>query len=120
MGFFYGESMSREQTPKMKAAKKGRPNGRRRSSKNANTRTPRQGSPKKSPSARSLVKKAYRVVDKRLDNAIQASKGIDDLVKLLKAQKEMGGEEKPPKENKEVKEIKVRWEPNGEKSSSEK
>lgn len=60
-----------------------------------------------------LVKKAYEKVEEKLANPKESSKAIDDLVKLMKLEKDLGGEQK------DVKEIKVRWEPSEDKSSSE-
>ncbi len=62
----------------------------------------------------SLVKKAYRKVSKKLDSEKESSEAIDDLVKLLKADKDAGGEDES-----DVKEIKVRWESSKGESSSE-
>ena len=63
--------------------------------------------------AQTLVKKAYRKVAAKLDEKDVDSKAIDDLVKLVKLEKDLGGEEK------NVKEIKVRWEQSEDESSSE-
>lgn len=71
----------------------------------------RQGTQKKV-DPHSLMEQAYEKVAEKLGTP-ESSKAIDDLVKLLKAQKDLGGEEK------DVKEIKVRWEQNGDESSSE-
>ena len=57
------------------------------------------------------MRKAYEKVDQNLEKG--DSKAIDDLVKLVKLEKDLGGEQK------DVKEIKVRWEQNGDASSSE-
>ena len=65
----------------------------------------------KNTNPKALVKKAYKKVDEKLDAGDE--KAIDDLVKLVKLEKEMGGEEKS------VEEIRARWEPSAE-SSSEK
>jgi hypothetical protein len=59
-----------------------------------------------------LVKKAYEKVGAKLDEKGDAGKAIDDLVKLLKLEKELGEEEK------DVREIRVRWVPSDEQESS--
>ncbi|HYM09904.1 MAG TPA: hypothetical protein VEU62_04195 [Bryobacterales bacterium] len=59
-----------------------------------------------------LVKIAYEEVGKKLGDPKRASKGIDDLVKLMKLEKDLGGERQ------DVKEIKVRWEKSEDKSSN--
>jgi len=73
----------------------------------------RQKQSKGAVTRRSLVEKAYRKVGEKLESADQSEEGIDDLVKLLKAEKDLGGQEN------DVREIKVRWEPSEDKSSSE-
>src|SRR5713226_5616465 len=103
MGFFYGGHMAavkKSRAVKSKGEVAARPARRQKQSKEPVTR-------------RSLVEKAYRKVDQELESKEQSDKGIDDLVKLLKVEKDLGGEES------DVKEIKVRWEPNEDESSSE-
>ncbi len=60
-----------------------------------------------------LMKKAYERVNRKLNDDSQSSKGIDDLVKLLKLEKDLGDE------GEEIKEVKVRWQPSEDESSSE-
>ncbi len=60
-----------------------------------------------------LMEKAYQRVGEKLEDTAQSSKAIDDLVKLMKLEKDLGGGEN------EVKEVKVRWEPSEDESSSE-
>ncbi len=50
-----------------------------------------------------LVRKAYRVVSQQLDSK-EPNKAIDDLVKLLKADKDLGADEA------DAGEIGLRWE----------
>ena len=64
-------------------------------------------------SRKALVRKAYERVEARLEKGKETSKAIDDLVKLVKLEKDLGGKEKP------VKEVKVRWEEGKDESSSE-
>ena len=59
-----------------------------------------------------LIEKAYKDVDKRLQKK-EGSKAIEDLVKLVKLGKDLGGEEK------DVKEVTVRWEKSKDESSHE-
>ena len=61
----------------------------------------------------SLMKKAYEKVSEKLEKNELSSKAIDDLVKLMKLEKDLGGE------GDEVKEVKVRWEPSEDESSNE-
>ena len=103
MGFFYGENMADVKKPGPKTPK-GKP-------KEKGPQDPGAQPEKVSP--QSLVRKAYRKVNEQLDDKTRSSKAIDDLVKLLKAQKDLGGEKKP------VKEVKVRWETSEDESSSE-
>ena len=63
-------------------------------------------------SARSILQKAYRKVDEKLSKS-GSSKPIDDLVKLMKLERELGPEKQATKE------IKVRWEENEEKPSND-
>jgi len=63
-------------------------------------------------SPEALVKKAYAQVGKRLESE-NNGKVIDDLVKLMKLEKDLGGEQA------DVSEIKVRWESGEDESSSE-
>ena len=57
------------------------------------------------------MKKAYRQVDKKLEKG--DAKAIDALAKLVKLEKDLGGEHSKEKE------IKVRWEEGTDKSSSD-
>ena len=97
MGFFYGEIMARERKPAGDKAKKG---------------SKPSGSTPTTADAKSLVKKAYQKVARKLDQDGNG-KVIDDLVKLVKLEKDLGSEQES------VKEIKVRWEQNGDESSNE-
>lgn len=81
----------------------------------------RKRAPKKPPAAdppeeldrETLMKKAYRRVAQKLEDPEANGKAIDDLVKLVKLEKDLGEEQDA------VKEIKVRWEPSEDESSSE-
>lgn len=63
---------------------------------------------------RAVMRKAYKNLSEKFDKPEDASKAIDDLVKLVKLEKDWGGDKKGAKE------IKVRWEQGEDKSSSEK
>jgi len=71
-----------------------------------------KGEGRKKVDSKTLVKKAYAMLDDKLESG-ESSKAIDDLVKLIKLEKDLGGKEK------DVKEIKVRWESSEAESSSE-
>ena len=60
-----------------------------------------------------IVQKAYEKVSARLEKDAEASKAIDDLVKLLKADKDLGDEQS------DVREIDIRWEKSEKESSNE-
>lgn len=109
MGFFYGEIMTGRKKP---VSKKPR---RKITTEDAEKEQPQQEQPDgaKNLNRRSLVKKAYQKVSAKLDDEKQSSKAIDDLVKLLKLEKDLG------EDTEGVKEIKVRWEQNEDESSSE-
>ena len=63
---------------------------------------------------RAVMRKAYKNVSNKLNTQNDSSNAIDDLVKLIKMEKDWGDDTKG------VKEIKVRWEQEKGKSSSEK
>ena len=60
-----------------------------------------------------LVKKAYEKIAAKLNEGKEDSKAIDDLVKLVKLEKDLGGGEKAG-----VREIRVRWVPSEKQESS--
>jgi hypothetical protein len=102
MGFFHGETMAGGKKP-----------GARKSARKKETDEPKSKTePQKRVNRRSLMKKAYERVQAKLDGD-ESSKAIDDLVKLMKLEKDISIQQA------DVKEIKVRWEHGGEKSSSE-
>ena len=61
------------------------------------------GAPVKRSTRKTLVKEAYQQVGRKLADAKDPTKAIDDLVKLAKIEKDMGGEEE-----KDV-EVRARW-----------
>ena len=111
VGFFYGANMDRAKRPAGKKdpelEKESVPKAYPQEGARRNT-----SKKKKKVSPHALVEKAYQKVDERLEQG-ESSKAIDDLVKLMKLEKDLGGEQQ------DVKEIKVRWEPSAESSSEE-
>ena len=102
MGFFFGDYMKavriqRRRKPKAAVAAK----------------TTKQPERNKEPATRqALVERAYKKVSEKLNSKDESSKGIDDLVKLLKAEKDLGGEN-------DAAEINVTWDTSEGESSSE-
>lgn len=95
--------------------------GRRRRASKPRTSTPRSAkhkaaAPEKGErlTGRAVMRKAYKNVSEKLNTQNDSSNAIDDLVKLMKIEKDWGGDTKG------VKEIKVRWEQEKDKSSKEK
>ena len=111
MGFFYGDNMGHAKKRESKRATAGSEKKNPGQTSIGNRKTPPE-KPRKM-SAKSLVKKAYEKVQEKLENEEQSSKAIDDLVKLMKLEKDLGGDEKG------VKEIRVRWEQSEVESSKE-
>jgi hypothetical protein len=62
---------------------------------------------------KSLVKKAYEIVDAKLGKD-KTGKAIDELVKLMKLEKDLG----EGAQEKDVQEIRVRWVPSDDEESS--
>ncbi len=62
------------------------------------------GAPVKRSTRKTLVKEAYQQVGRKLADAKDPTKAIDDLVKLAKIEKDMGEEE-----GQGVGEVRVRW-----------
>ena len=62
---------------------------------------------------KALMKKAYQKVSKKLEKDT-SGKAIDELVKLMKLEKDLGGEEEQ-----DIREIRVRWVPSEEESSKD-
>ena len=108
------------------AQKTGEPGGKAAAPKAGADRRPRASKPRsgkqkraalKKPeplTGRAVMRKAYKNLSAKLEKERGSSKAIDDLVKLVKLEKDLGGDTKGAKE------IKVRWEQEKDKSSSEK
>lgn len=117
MAFLHGEIMGActEQPGKENSQQGGEPKSAQRTrsqaKKRKTTKTPKKPGRLGAVSAQSLVKKAYRQVDKKLEKG--DARAIDALAKLVKLEKDLGGEQS------EAKEIKVRWEDRTNNSSSD-
>ena len=88
-----------------------KPAGKRGQATEKTPADPNKKEKQKKLNAHQLVDKAFQNVQEKLNEG--DTKAIDDLVKLVKLEKDLGGEDQ------DVKEIRVRWETSEDKSSSE-